>query len=104
MPYKRNALAPNSILIHTKQNIVFFYNYFQTEYFQNQLSLISESTGQPKFNKTNLKTIKLQIPCLEEQEKIGDFLSDFDEAISLAKQELEKWKLLKKGLLQQIFV
>lgn len=45
----------------------------------------------------------IPIPCLEEQQKIADFLSDFDTAIDLAKQELEQWKELKKGLLQQLF-
>ena len=44
------------------------------------------------------------IPHLEEQQKIADFLSAYDEAISYAKQELDKWKELKKGLLQQMFV
>lgn len=39
-----------------------------------------------------------------EQQKIANFLSDFDTAIDLAKKEMEKWKLLKKGLLQQMFV
>ena len=43
------------------------------------------------------------IPHLEEQQKIADFLSAYDEAISCAKQELDKWKELKKGLLQQMF-
>lgn len=40
----------------------------------------------------------------EEQQKIADFLSAYDEAICYAKQELDKWKELKKGLLQQMFV
>ena len=40
----------------------------------------------------------------EEQQKIADFLSAYDEAIWYAKQELDKWKELKKGLLQQMFV
>ena len=35
---------------------------------------------------------------------LADFLSDFDEAIAAAKRELELWKELKKGLLQQMFV
>ena len=43
-------------------------------------------------------------PCLEEQHLIADFLSDLDEVISAAKEELRLWKELKKGLLQQMFV
>ena len=59
--------------------------------------------GQGNLSAQNILKLNFLFPCLEEQQKIGDFLSDFDGAISLAKQELEKWKLLKKGLLQQMF-
>lgn len=41
---------------------------------------------------------------VEEQRLIAGFLSNFDEAISAAKKELDLWKQLKKGLLQQLFV
>lgn len=51
-----------------------------------------------------LHTLSISVPCLEEQQKIADFLSAYDEAISYAKHELDKWKELKKGLLQQMFV
>ena len=47
---------------------------------------------------------RILLPHIEEQQKIADFLSAYDEAISYAKQELEHWKQLKKGLLQQMFV
>ncbi|MBQ9248992.1 MAG: restriction endonuclease subunit S [Oscillospiraceae bacterium] len=52
----------------------------------------------------DLLQMTVGIPCLEEQRLIADFLSDFDEAIAAAKKELELWKKLKKGLLQQMFV
>lgn len=41
---------------------------------------------------------------IEEQRLIANFLSYFDEAISAAKRELELWRKMKKGLLQQMFV
>ena len=54
---------------------------------------------------SKLKEITLLFaPDIEEQRLIADFLSDFDEAIEAAKKELELWKELKKGLLQQMFV
>lgn len=40
----------------------------------------------------------------EEQRKIAECLGAIDEVIALAKAELEKWRELKKGLLQQLFV
>ena len=45
-----------------------------------------------------------KVPCTEEQRHIAQFLSNFDEAIAAAKKELDLWKELKKGLLQQMFV
>lgn len=52
----------------------------------------------------DLLSISVETPYLEEQQKIADFLFAYDETISCAKQELEYWKQLKKGLLQQMFV
>ena len=48
--------------------------------------------------------IKIGVPFLEEQQKIADFLSSFDEKIDAEKETLEHLKELKKGLLQQMFV
>lgn len=104
LPYHRNALAPNAILLGTSKSIEFYFQYFMTQEFQNKLSLIVGASGQPKFNKTDLKKIEVISPCLEEQQKIAEFFSAYDEAISYTKQELDKWKELKKGLLQQMFV
>lgn len=60
--------------------------------------------GQGNLSAELIKSLRLPIPHIEEQQKIADFLSAYDEAISYAKQELDKWKELKKGLLQQMFV
>lgn len=60
--------------------------------------------GQYKIFADDFLSVKTAIPCFEEQQKIADFLSAYDEAITYSKQELEKWKELKKGLLQQMFV
>ena len=40
----------------------------------------------------------------EEQRKIVECLGAIDDVIALSKAELEKWRELKKGLLQQLFV
>lgn len=61
-------------------------------------------TGQKVLSINDFRNIKIQLPCIEEQQKIAYFLSAYDTAIGYAKQELDKWKELKKGLLQQMFV
>lgn len=69
--------------------------------------LVSHNLHQEVHSRSYISQVEpmlVQIPCLEEQQKIADFLSAYDEAINYAKQELDKWKELKKGLLQQMFV
>ena len=76
-----------------------------SDFFQSELWIRTLHTAYPKkINKEDIGKCLIQIPCLEEQHLIADFLSDFDEAIAEAKKELELWKELKKGLLQQMFV
>lgn len=48
--------------------------------------------------------MKIKLPSKEEQQKIADCLSAYDEAIQIKKDKLEIWKEIKKGLLQQMFV
>ena len=72
--------------------------------FRNAVMKKCSVSANTNINQENLENIKVKVPCLEEQQKIADFLSAYDEAISYAKQELDKWKELKKGLLQQMFV
>lgn len=48
--------------------------------------------------------IKCDVPCEKEQDKIVNCISLLDDVIKKQKEILEKWKELKKGLLQQMFV
>ncbi|MCR5204379.1 MAG: restriction endonuclease subunit S [Lachnospiraceae bacterium] len=76
----------------------------QSDYFQDELDKKATGGTVKGIKGSVLHTLSIFVPCLEEQRKIADFLSAYDEAISYAKQELEHWKQLKKGLLQQMFV
>ena len=77
----------------------FLYQFYQ----QVSWKGLEGSTIKRLYNKNLLET-SISLPCFEEQQKIADFLSALDETISYARQELDKWKELKKGLLQQMFV
>ena len=48
--------------------------------------------------------IKLKVPTLEEQEKIGDFFKKLDEKIAKEEKLLDAYKDMKKSLLQKMFV
>ena len=48
--------------------------------------------------------LKIKLPCLEEQNKIANFLSSIDTKIEQTQKQLEQTKEFKKALLQQMFV
>lgn len=82
----------------------YIYSVLQTRKITDSFKLSLTGTTIKNLGLTAIRDTFIFIPCLEEQRKIADFLSAYDEAISYAKQELDKWKELKKGLLQQMFV
>ncbi len=47
---------------------------------------------------------KLKVSVFEEQQKIATFLAALDEKITLTRQQLDKTKQFRKGLLQRMFV
>lgn len=51
-----------------------------------------------------LKSTVISMPTIEEQIKIGEFLSSVDNLITLHQRKLETYKKLKKGLLQKMFI
>ncbi|EOS60810.1 hypothetical protein C815_01062 [Firmicutes bacterium M10-2] len=51
-----------------------------------------------------MKEAIVMIPIMDEQRKIGDFFESLDSLITLHQRKLDDLKLLKKGLLQEMFV
>lgn len=49
-------------------------------------------------------SMKLYLPTLPEQQKIADFLTAVDKQIEVEEKRLETMKIIKKGLLQQMFI
>ena len=86
-----------------KINDKFLMNYFRTKNFKNNISLYSEGSVRFIFSFKKMCLIDFNLPCLEEQEKIGNFLSDIDEVILASDQEVKKLQELKKGAMQKIF-
>lgn len=95
------------LLIRNNQNIYnlkFLCYLLGTDYMLKQYKSLAGGSTVNNLNKELVSMTTVSVPCLEEQQKIADFLSALDETISYAKQEFDKWKELKKGLLQQMFV
>lgn len=81
-----------------------FYAYL-LKYKMEQLTQNTQGTSIKGITTSDIKNIKLIVPIEQtEQTKIADFLSAFDRKLDNQKAQLEHWKQIKKGLLQQMFV
>lgn len=65
----------------------------------------TQGTKQQSYNYDLVKILPITIPTTtEEQQKIGSFFNQLDSLIALHQRKLEHLELMKKGLLQQMFV
>ncbi|WP_314575460.1 restriction endonuclease subunit S [Enterococcus gilvus] len=62
-----------------------------------------ESTGVPSLSKMTINSVKVDVPDLEEQQKIGILFNKIDADITLHQQELARLKQTKQGFLQKMF-
>ncbi|MET3530413.1 type I restriction enzyme S subunit [Chryseobacterium flavum] len=88
----------------TNQCLEFFYQLVQTENFVSYINSIPTASAQPNISNNDIAKYESMIPCLEEQNKIANFLSSIQEKIDTEKQILEKLELQKKFLLANLFV
>ena len=89
-------------LVLSNGNAVFFG--YSIKSLTGRLLEMNQGTSIKGFVKDDLSNLKVQIPSLEEQTKIANFLSAIDQKIEIVAQQIEQAKQWKKGLLQQMFV
>ena len=82
-----------------------FINYqFQTIQSKKKIENITTGNTIKHILASDLRNFSVSIPVYSEQEKVGNFLQHFDTLIALHQRKLEHLELMKKGLLQQMFV
>ncbi len=99
---KPMTLGPNAILVRSKENEDYLYYWLQSKFGQESLRNIISTTAQPKFNKTDFKTLLIPVPNYEEQKQISLILSSVDEQIEQYQSKKERLQELKKGLMQKL--
>ena len=110
----RGTVAINRIPLTTNQSIAamtfsddivpeFVFSNLENRY--DEIRKMSSGDGaRGGLNKQLVGNIEIPYTSKEEQQKIGEYFSNLDNLIALQKRECEKYKELKKGLLQQMFV
>ncbi|MCT4168142.1 restriction endonuclease subunit S [Elizabethkingia anophelis] len=82
----------------------FLFQYLKTDFFNKEVLRNVEGGVRDYLFYENFARIKFDLPCVEEQRKIADYLSSIDLKVDIEIQILNKLEEQKKFLLQQMFV
>ncbi|MGZ7899336.1 restriction endonuclease subunit S [Ligilactobacillus salivarius] len=85
-------------------NDEFLWIWFKSNRFQRWINKLQEGSVRLYFYYDKLRETKIQLPNLEEQRQVADLFTNLDSLIALHQRKLEHLELMKKGLLQQMFV
>ena len=89
-------------IIRPKEKNKFVYYYLNSKYFYNHVWKDLGTATVNQITKQTLESCYLNIPSIEEQEKISNTLSLLDQKIKLQSKKIEDLKLFKKGLINHI--
>ncbi|MBY5011430.1 restriction endonuclease subunit S [Streptococcus suis] len=113
-PIKRNKLGRVGVMspLYTifrfsDIHLDFVEKYFDTTIWHRYMELNGDSGARSDrfaIKDSVFKGLPIPLPTLPEQEVIGSFFSDLDQLITLHQRQLDHLKLLKKALLQQMFI
>ena len=93
-------ISDNTVFIQTSQNIEFLYQLLM----QYDVKKLSFGTGQPLVKASELKSLELIMPKdKKEQMRIGTYLKNLDNLITLHQRKLSKLKNIKKSMLEKMF-
>lgn len=89
--------------IRTKNNKQYLYQFLHSDLFVNRVIERCTGTSYPAINSSDLGNISTNLPCVNEQIKIANFLSAIDKKINNCQEQIEQTKEYKKGLIQKMF-
>lgn len=82
---------------------MFMWYYINSPIIKNKILKMKQGATQIYVNFISVYNMKTKIPCLEEQQKIADFLSKVDKKIANQESIVSNYEEMKKGLMQKIF-
>jgi type I restriction enzyme S subunit len=75
---------------------------FFSEFINNRISFVVESTGVPQLTAPQISKYELQVPNADEQAAIATTLSDMDTEITALETRRDKTRDLKQGMMQEL--
>ncbi|HOT17407.1 MAG TPA: restriction endonuclease subunit S [Bacteroidales bacterium] len=77
---------------------------FRNELLRKEINKLSQGSTRYNMSKNELMKTVIELPSIQEQTKIANFLSAIDVKINHTQKQIEKAEVWKKGLMQQMFV
>ena len=90
------AVIPNAEFTDT------MFLFYQIVYNKDNLLYLAQGSGQPNLSKNLVDRLEISIPDLSEQRRIASILSGIDKKIESEEKALEKYKKIKKGLMEKL--
>ncbi|PTT66909.1 MULTISPECIES: restriction endonuclease subunit S [unclassified Chryseobacterium] len=87
----------------TKINYYFIANLLRTPTFRNKIKVLAQGISRYNISKNKVMELHVNLPNIDEQKKIGDYLRNFDKLISEHQKKQTNLKALKKAMLDKIF-
>lgn len=104
---KRGIVYLNSFCFGFRPTKSFDLNFLaymlRSDYVRNQIKILAQGVSRYNISKTKMMNVCIIFPNYDEQKKIGEYFQNLDCLIASQQQELDGYKELKKGLLQQMF-
>lgn len=83
-------------------NNEYFGYLYETELVRKQLLSITQGSSNININASNIKSIKIPLPQIDEQTAMAAILSDMDAEITALENKLSKAHQIKQGMLQEL--
>lgn len=102
--YDKMTLGPNAVMVKTKYNNLYYYYYFSSIRGRNSLELLGFASVQGKFNKTELRQLKVPVPSIIEQNEIVSYIEGRTKHIDLLVTKVQQRIVLLQELKQSIII
>lgn len=99
---KRMSLAPNSIMLRSDLLEHYLYLHFTSQYGQQQLQSIVTGSAQPKFNKTNFRSLSVLLPNSDVLESFNAIYTPIYNLIATNFTENQRLATLRDTLLPKL--